>query len=139
MKSDLNYDEYSLLTGMLEEINLALKGGCNDIDCDKYIYKNLLKKNYKPTLEHNFSCLKKLKIQKSAIMRLLSMSKFKKFRYENCVICKKQIDKLSDKSTIVSFTRPSLRNKKYFEWKGIWSHNNCEKKVKIPEGWKKGF
>lgn len=121
---------------MLEEVNWAIEGSCNDIDCNKYTYKNLLKKKYKPVLEHNFSCMPHLKTQKEALLRLLSMSKFRRFRYEKCKICKKQLDKLGENYTIVSFTRPS---KIGFEYKGISVHKKCSKKVKNIEGWKKGF
>jgi len=79
------------LTEKLDEINWALKGDCYDIDCDKYMYRNLLKKKYKPVLKHSFSCLNSLKRKKSAVERLLTMSKFKKFRYQRCYICKKKL------------------------------------------------
>lgn len=129
-------DEYYLLTEKLDEINLSLKGDCNDIDCDKYMYKGLLKKRYKPVLEHNFSCKNKLRKEKEAVMRLLSQRKFGKLRFEKCVVCKKMLYKLSDKNTIVSFTRPT-KDKKYHEWEGVRVHNSCSKKVKIPNGWEK--
>ncbi len=137
MKED-NKDEYFVLTEKLEEIDWALEGKCNDIDCDKYMYADLLKKRYKPTLEHNFSCMKKLKIEKKSLIRILSQNKYKKYRYIKCPICKKDIDKLDNNhSKVVSFTRPSKNNKKYHEWKGVWTHNTCSKKVKTPIGWKK--
>lgn len=129
-------EEYLLLTDMLEEVSWAIEGSCNDIDCDKYTYKNLLKKKYKPVLEHNSSCMSHLKTQKEALLRLLSMGKFKRFRYKKCEVCKKQLDKLSEDYTIVSFTRPS---KIGFEYKGISVHKKCSKNVKNIEGWKKGF
>ncbi len=31
-------DEYYILLETLEEVNWALEGSCNDIDCDKYRY-----------------------------------------------------------------------------------------------------
>lgn len=130
-------DEYFFLTEKLEEINLAFKGECDDIDCDKYIYKDILKKRYKPVLEHNFSCMDKLKRDKNAVMRLLSQKKFNKHRYQKCSVCKKKVDKLDEKNTIVSFTRPSLRSKNACEWNGLWVHSKCSKKVKIPKGWKR--
>lgn len=46
-------DEYYFLIDKLDEVSWAIKGECNDIDCDKYLYKDLLKKRYKPILEHN--------------------------------------------------------------------------------------
>ena len=87
------FDEYFLLTEKLEEIDWALDGKCDDIDCDKYMYKDLLKKKYKPVLEHKFSCLEKLKQNKEAVLRILSQKKFKRFRYIKCHVCKKYIDK----------------------------------------------
>ena len=42
MNEDLQ--EYSSLKKNLEEITWALEGRCNDIDCDKYAYRDLLKK-----------------------------------------------------------------------------------------------
>jgi len=136
-KKDDVLEEYCLLTEVLEEIEWALEGECNDIDCDKYIFRDILKKKFKPILEHGFSCLSKLRTDKKALMRLLSLSKFKPFRYGKCSVCKKSVDKLSKKSIIVSFTRPT--SKGAVEWKGYWAHNICKKKVKTPKGWKKGF
>src|SRR3989344_8294542 len=126
--------EYYILTDKLDEINWALDGQCNDIDCDKYIYKDLLKKKYKPVLEHNFSCVKKLKHEKLAILRILSQNKYKKYRYIKCPICKDSVDKLSEKNTIKSFTK--LLENKMYEWNGIWVHKKCSKKLKTPDGWK---
>ena len=130
-------DEYYLLTEILEELDWALGGSCNDIDCDKYMYKNFLKKKYKPVFNHSFSCLKGLNRDKAAVMRLLSLPKFRKFRYEKCSVCKRQLDKLDSSSHIVAFTRRSIRDKKYFEMESVWVHKKCKKFVKIPEGWKK--
>ena len=130
-------DEYYILLETLEEVNWALEGSCNDIDCDKYMYKDLLKKKYQPILEHNFSCVPKLKREKAALLRLLSMKKFKQFRYKRCDICKISLDSLGKSYTIVSFTRPSkLNGEKVYEYKGISVHKSCKKKVKVPSGWK---
>ncbi len=131
-------DEYYLLTDKLEELDWALGGKCNDIDCDKYMYKDLLKKRFKPVLEHNFSCLKSLKRDKDSVMRLLSLKKFRQFRYEKCSVCRKSLDKLSGKSTTVSFTRPVIHdNKKYYRCESVRAHKKCRSKVKIPRGWEK--
>ena len=130
-------DEYYFLTDKLDEIIWALNGECDDIDCDKYMYKDLLKKKYKPVLEHNFSCIEKLTRDKETVMNILSNKKYKRYRYEKCAICKKLLDKLNDKSKIVSFTKQSPSNKEYHQWKGIWAHKNCSYKVKVPKGWKK--
>ena len=130
-------DEYYLLTEKLEEVEWALKGKCDDIDCNKYMYKDLLKKKYYPVLEHKFSCMGKLKGKKETIMGLLSSKKYNSFRYIECSVCKSKVDKLSDYSTLVSFTRPCKDNSKYTEWNGVWTHNKCRLNVRIPEGWKK--
>ncbi|MBI2628689.1 hypothetical protein HYW74_01240 [Candidatus Pacearchaeota archaeon] len=134
-----NYkDEYYFLTEKLDEIEWALEGKCNDIDCNKYMYKDLLKKRYKPVLEHNFSCVKKLKIDKLAIMGILSQQRYKPFRYTKCHVCGINLDKLNKNNKIVGFTRKIIEKKNnYYEWKGFWVHCNCEKKVKIPVGWNK--
>ena len=68
-------EEYSFLEKNLEEITWALEGSCNDIDCDKYAYRDLLKKRYTPVLKHGFSCLPSLKKEKEAVLRLLSLKK----------------------------------------------------------------
>ena len=131
-------EEYYVLTEKLDELTWALEGKCNDIDCNKYMYKELLRKKYKPILEHNFSCRTKLKREKDAVMRLLTLKKFKKFRYKNCDICKRQLDSLGEKYSIVSFTKPIKHDGKlFYEWKGISVHRECRKRVKTPEGWTK--
>ena len=134
---DKNRDEYYFLTNKLDEIIWSLKGECDDIDCDKYLYKDLLKKKYKPVLEHNFSCIESLMRDKATVMRILSDRKYRKYRYEKCASCKKLLDKLSDKNKIVSFIKQLLNNKEHHQWKGFWAHKNCESKIKIPKGWKK--
>ncbi len=103
------------------------------------MYKELLKKKYKPVLKHSFSCMQKLKREKKALIRLLSMRKFGKFRYEVCKVCKKQVDKLDHESTIVSFTRPPQTNDSYTEWKGYWAHKKCRRLLSALDGWKKGL
>ncbi len=129
-------DEYYLLTEVLERITWALEGSCDDIDCDKYMYKNLLKKSVKPVLEHGFSCTEKINRDKAAVIRLLGQKKFRKHRYEKCSICKRNVDKLSSKSTIVSYTRPCRDKKGYYQMDSVRVHNSCSPRVKIPEGWK---
>jgi hypothetical protein len=135
MKEDIR-EEYCLLKEKLEEINWSLEGKCDDIDCNKYAYKYLLKKGYKPTLDHKFSCIDKLKRDKNAIMRILSQKKYRKNRYIKCPVCKKDVDELDDKSTIVSFTK-KVEGKPYYQWNGLWAHDKCKNKVKIPDGWKR--
>lgn len=132
-----NKEEYYFLTDRLDEITWALEGQCNDIDCDKYMYKDILKKKYKPVLEHNFSCVKKLKMEKEIIMRILSQNKYKRYRYIKCYVCHISLDKLNEKNKIVSFTRKM--DKGYSQWNGFWIHNKCNKKVKIPKGWEKKY
>ena len=131
-------DEYYFLTEKLDEVTWAIEGSCNDIDCDKYLYKDLLKKKYKPVLEHNFSCLAKLKREKEAIFRLLSVSKFKRFRYKKCQVCKKEVDSLGKEYVIVGFMKPSEFNgQKAFQHKGIGLHGGCKKLLKTPKGWQR--
>jgi len=109
-----------LLREKLDEINWALEGSCNDIDCNKYMYKDLIKKKFKPVLEHNYSCMSKLKGEKEAVMRLLSQSKFRELRYKKCKVCKKNLDKLSDKNNIVSFTKEIKHNQETsYQWEGV--------------------
>ena len=136
---DKNLEEYLFLTERLDEIIWALEGDCNDIDCNKYLYRGLLKKRYKPVLDHNFSCIPKLKQEKEALMRILSNKKYIRHRYKKCNVCKNKLDSLDEKNKIISFTRPSKINKNYTEWNGVWVHKKCSKKVKTPKGWFKGF
>ena len=131
-------DEYYVLIENLEEITWALDGSCNDIDCDKYIYKRLLKKKYKPILKHSYSCIPKLKREKEAIMRLLYLKKFRPLRYKKCEVCGKKLDSLGKDHTIVSFTRSvEYKGRKAYEYKGIRAHKKCKHKVHIPTGWQK--
>ena len=132
------HEEYLLLTEKLEEITWALDGSCNDIDCDKYMYKNLLKKQYKPILKHSYSCIPVLKREKEAAMRLLSLKKFNKFRYEKCKVCKKKLDSLGKDYFIISFTRPVMHEgKKFYQHQLTRAHKKCKNKVIIPKGWEK--
>lgn len=135
MSRKKDYDEYFILEEALEKINDALAGSCDDIDCDKYTYKNLLKKGYRPTLEHGYSCMKKLKRDRDAVMRLLSLKKFRKFRYKKCDVCNRKLDKLSEDYYIVGLTQP-CENKKYYRWESMSVHRKCKRKAKIPTGWK---
>lgn len=128
-------DEYYLLTEQLDEIEWALDGQCDDIDCDQYMYRELLKKKHKPVLEHSFSCMEKLKRDKAALLRLLSLKRFRKYRFTKCAVCKKSIDTLHKKNTIVSYTRPA--DEGYFEVKLDYVHGSCEKRFRIPKGWEK--
>ena len=133
-------EEYYFLTEKLEEITWALEGKCNDIDCDRHMYKELQKKKYKPILKHSYSCIPKLKREKEAIMRLLSLKKFGKFRHKICSVCNKKIDSLEEDFTIVSFTHPiTFKGKKVYEYKGVYAHKKCKHKVNIPDGWERGF
>ena len=135
-ETDPKREEYYFLTEKLDEINAALNGNCNDIDCDKYIYKYCLKKKYKPALEHGFSCIPSLKREKEAVMRILSLPRYKKFRYEKCSVCGKTLDTLGSDFAIVSFTRP-CKDKGSFEYKGVHVHKKCKRKVAVPLGWEK--
>jgi hypothetical protein len=135
-KIDSKKEEFYFLTVKLDEINAALKGNCNDIDCDRYIYKDCLRKKYKPVLEHGFSCIPSLKREKEAVMGILSLSRYKKYRYERCNVCGKILDILGKEFAIVSFTRP-CKDRKAFEYQGIQVHKRCKDKVNTPEGWEK--
>lgn len=131
-------DEYWFLTEKLEEIDWALEGECNDIDCDKYMYKDLLKKRYKPVLEHNFSCMKGLKRDKDAILRILSQKRYERYRYIKCHVCRKILDKLNNNNRIASFHKKvEFKEREAYEYKGFWVHGKCREKVKTPIGWEK--
>ena len=133
---DAKREEYYFLTEKSQEIDAALEGSCNDIDCDKYIYKYCLKKRYKPVLKHGFSCISSLKREKEAVMRIVSLPRYKKYRYEKCTVCGKNVDSLGKEQSIVSFTRPS-KDKGYVEYNGIYVHKKCKRKVAVPDGWKR--
>ncbi len=128
-------DEYHYLTQRLDVVNWAIEGGCDDIDCDKYTYKSLLKKKYKPVLKHNYSCMEHLKREKVALLRVLSLKRFRKQRYIACPVCKKDVDELNKNSIIVSYTKP-IENKLH-RYDSVLVHKKCSGKVKIPEGWKR--
>ena len=131
-------EEYLVLTEKLEEVDWALRGSCNDIDCDKYMYKELLKKRYKPVLEHNYSCMKKLKLERGALLRILSAKKYRKLRYVKCKVCKKELDTLGNYTDIIAFSKKfKSKNINGSEVMTIQVHKKCKFKVKIPEGWKK--
>jgi len=134
---DNKREEYYFLTEKLQEIEAALEGSCNDIDCDKYIYKYCLKKRYKPVLKHGFSCIPSLKREKEAIMRIVSLPRYKKYRYLKCSVCGRKLDSLGKEYSIVSFTRPCTKDKGYVEYNGIYAHKKCKRKVAVPDGWKK--
>ena len=131
-------EEYYFLTEKLDEINWALNGSCNDIDCDKYMYKDILKKRYKPVLKHGFSCMTSLKIEQEACLRILSLKRYKIYRYKKCQVCGKSLDKLSNKSVVVVFKR-LIKNHKAYQLKFIDAHRSCKKKAITPKGWDKGF
>ena len=100
--------------------------------------KPMVKIGSKPVLEHNSSCIKKLRTEREVVLRILSQKKYKKYRYLKCNVCKKELDKLSKKSKIVSFTKPiEVKEKVYYQWEGVWTHKSCASKVKIPTGWKR--
>ena len=140
MKNKSLKDQYFLLTEILDSVKWQLEGGCEDIDCDRYIYKNCLKKSIKPVLEHNLSCMPKLKTDYNALVALLSDKKFKKLRYEKCQICKKEMDKLDNKNPLTSFMaiKPkSVGRLKGYEMRIKRTHKKCQKKLKTPEGFRR--
>ena len=133
-----NNDEYYVLIEKLEEITWALDGSCNDIDCNKYMYKRLLKKKYKPVLKHSYSCIPKLRREREAVMGLLSLKKFRGFRYKKCEVCGRKVDSLGKYYVIVSFTKPAEYNgKRVYECKLVKAHKKCRRKLTIPTGWQK--
>ncbi|MBI5797463.1 hypothetical protein HZA98_01000 [Candidatus Woesearchaeota archaeon] len=134
---DKNQEEYNLLVDILDRTTWALDGSCDDIDCDQYMYKESLRKKCKPVLEHPFSCVEKLKIEKEAVLRILSQRKYTKYRYKKCNVCKKGVDSLSKDSDLMGYTRPSQLHKNSHEWNSVWVHKRCRTKVKTPKGWKK--
>ncbi|MEK6908739.1 MAG: hypothetical protein AABX23_01665 [Nanoarchaeota archaeon] len=129
-------EEYFVLSERLEIVRWAISGDCDDIDCDRYLYKDLLRKKYKPVLEHNFSCINKLKREEKALLRILSDKRYKKSRYETCQVCKNYADKLDEKNEIVCFAK-ELGDRKGSEIKTFFVHKRCYKKVKSPKGWNK--
>ncbi len=129
-------EEYYFLTNRLEEINNALEGFCNDVDCDEYLYRYCIKKKYKPVLNHKSSCIPSFKREKEALMRILSLSRYKKFRYEKCAVCGKKLDSVGNDFAVTGFIRP-YKDHGSFEYKGIHIHKKCERKVIVPEGWEK--
>lgn len=134
---DKTKEEYYLLVDLLDRITWSLDGSCDDIDCDQYTYKNLLQKRIKPVLEHNFSCVKKLRTEKEAILRILSQKKYVQYRSKKCNVCKKSVDSLSKDSFLVSYTRPYPLKNNSHEWNAVWVHKRCRTKLQIPKGWKK--
>lgn len=135
--------EYNFLKQLLEEKKSYLEGdSCDDIDCDKYVYKDCLKKKYKPVLEHSFSCFPNLKHEIEVLTRLLSLPRYNKFRYKICPVCKKKIDELSNDCEIIGFTKPVNKDTEHrfgkaFRFESAKTHKRCAKKFKIPDGWKK--
>src|SRR3989344_5894391 len=127
MKKDIA-EEYSYLTYRLDVVTWALKGECDDIDCNKYIHRDELRKDCKPVLEHNYSCMDHLKRERNALLRILSQKRYRKERYEQCVVCKKDVDQLDDRSVLTAFSRHSRRNPKYSEIKFVRSHKACSRK-----------
>jgi hypothetical protein len=126
-------DEYYLLSERLYDVKAALRGDCDDIDCDHYIYKELLKKKYGPVLKHSFSCKESLEREKAALLRLLSLDRFRKVRHKPCAACGKLVDTLNER--LVGFRKPLAGG--YVEVKHVWAHRACARSVKAPKGWSK--
>ena len=133
---DKHKEEYFVLSERIEIVRWAISGSCDDIDCDGYLYKDLLRKKYGSVLEHNFSCIDKLKRDEKALLRILGDKRYKKFRYEICQVCKKLADKLDEKNEVVCFTK-ELMDGKYLEIKTFFIHKKCYEKVKSPKWWNK--
>lgn len=136
MKEKSVMNQYYLLIELLDSIKWQFDGQCEDIDCDKYLYRNCLKKKYKPALEHNFSCMPKLKRNHQAVMDLLSDKKFRKLRYKKCQVCKLKLDTLDDRNPISTFKSQRLTTGRFkgYQIKTYRTHKHCQKKLKPPEG-----
>ena len=132
-------EEYYLLTDHLDEFNQALDGDCDDVDCDKYLFREYLKKRFKPLLEHGFSCIEGLKRQKAVLMRLVSLPKYKRFRFKKCPVCKNEMDKLGEDYMITCFTEPTEKKKKYYKMEIRSSHTKCKSKLNAPKGFTELF
>ena len=132
-------EEYYLITDFLDKVNWALEGDCDDVDCDKYTFRCCLKKKFRPILEHGYSCIEHLKRKKTTLMRLLSQTKYKRFRFKKCSVCKKNLDTLGKDYTLTSFTKPLKERKRYSQLELISSHKKCQRKVETPEGFSKMF
>ena len=134
---ELAKEQYYILTELLDTITWQIRGDCEDIDCNKYIYKNELKK-FHPVLDHKISCIPVLKRQKAAIFHLLGDKKFKQYRYEPCDVCKKQLDTLDDNNKLTTFSskKPSGKTT-FYQMLSYRTHKTCKKKLSIPEGFEK--
>ena len=129
-------NEYFYLINQLDIINNYLTGNvCDDIDCDRYMYKDCLKK-HRPILEHKFSCFPMLKRDRDSLMRILSLPKYKRFRYCKCAVCGKIVDKLGKYFHIEGYTK-KCEDSSCYHWDSSYMHKGCKKKFKIPKGWKK--
>ena len=132
--------QYYLLTGLLDSVKWQIKGGCEDIDCDKYIYLDCMKKSKRVTvLKHKFSCIPKLKRDYKAIIELLDDKKFRKLRYKKCPVCHRLLDSLSDYNPLKSFISKTPKGTgkfKGYEMRIYQTHKRCKKKLKVPEGFR---
>lgn len=136
-KKEIN-EEYLYLTRRLDIVNQGLEGYCDDVDCDKYVYKDVLKKDFKPTLDHSYSCIGTLVREKKALIRVLSLPRYKEDRYEKCPVCKVLMDKLDEKGVVLFMLTKPLKNGNS-QIHIIRCHEKCKLKFKIPKGWKKDF
>ena len=130
--------QYYLLVDFLDRTKWQLRGDCEDIDCDKYIYRTSLKKHH-PTLEHSYSCFPSLQRQLQSLMALLSDKKFKRFRFKRCEVCANPLDTLDDKNPFSSFIEiePKKKGKfKGYEFKSFRTHPRCRKLLPTPQGFK---
>lgn len=134
-------DQYWLLTDLLDNTKWQLEGDCEDIDCNRYIYLDSMKrKSVCTVLDHKFSCVPKLKRDYKSIMGLLSEKKFRKLRYKKCDVCAKLLDTLNNKNPITTFIAKKLSGKgkiKGFECKMFRTHKQCKKMLKVPEGFRR--
>lgn len=131
--------QYWFLKSRRDDITWQIKGGCEDIDCDHFIEKRLLKKKYKPALTHSFSCVPKLKYERALLEDLLKHRIFKSLRYRPCDFCKKTLDDLDQKNPPVMFIaiKPTItKNRKGYATEIMKVHTYCRRKLKAPDGFK---
>ena len=136
-RSRIAFADVTVLSDLRERVIWQIEGSCEDANCDKYIYLDLFKKKYKPILEHSYSCMPSLKRELATFNSVLSLSRYKKYRFQPCDICKKPYDDLGyDAAPIIGFIAKEAKNN-FYEWRSVHTHAKCRRFVKTPEGFKK--
>jgi hypothetical protein len=129
-------DEYHYLTNRLDTVKVAIEGSCDDIDCDQFIYKDILIDECGPVLNHQSSCMQHLHKEHAALMRILSMQRYAQERYRSCDVCQDQLDTLGEEYTIVGYMQ-EIQGEEVYEYRSYCVHAGCKMEVRIPDGWKK--